>query len=58
MKDRVRRFIEAEDGVTQIEYALLGVLVALAIVVGASSLGDTMSAMYGWIAERVTTVLS
>ena len=58
MKDRVRRFVKAEDGVTQIEYALLGVLIALAIVVGASSLGDTINAMYGWIAERVTTVLS
>jgi pilus assembly protein Flp/PilA len=58
MKDRVRRFVKAEDGVTQIEYALLGVLIALAIVVGASSLGDTIGAMYGWIAERVTAVLS
>ena len=47
----IARFIRDEAGITAIEYALLGVLVALAIIVGATSLGTQLNAAYEAVAN-------
>ena len=42
----IGRFIRDEGGITAIEYALLGVLVALAIIVGATALGTQLNTAF------------
>jgi pilus assembly protein Flp/PilA len=45
--------VDGERGVTALEYALLGVLVAIALIVGATTLGVNLNASYNSIAEHV-----
>lgn len=40
------RFVAAEDGATAIEYALLGVLIALVIITAVGLLGEEVRAMF------------
>lgn len=47
------RFIREEEGATAVEYALLAVLIALAIVVGATALGTQINAKLQAIADFV-----
>ena len=46
-------FRSEERGVTSIEYALLGALIAMAIVGGVSALGGSVEALYKMIAAMV-----
>ncbi|SPR99181.1 Flp family type IVb pilin [Cupriavidus taiwanensis] len=46
-------FLRDDHGVTSIEYALLGSLIAMAIVGSVSALGDTVQGMYEQIAARM-----
>ena len=48
----IRNFLEAEGGVTSVEYSLVALLVALAIIVGATALGVSLGAAYGNVASR------
>ena len=50
MAKLLRRFMLCRQGVTAIEYALLGSGVALAIVTGVSTLGTNLSASFSHIA--------
>jgi pilus assembly protein Flp/PilA len=45
--------IESERGVTAIEYGLLASLVALAIIVGATLLGNNLNDMFNYIGGKV-----
>ncbi|MCK2097730.1 Flp family type IVb pilin [Thauera aromatica] len=47
-----------EDGVTAIEYALLGALVAGAIVISVGVLGEAIAALYDDVAAKVAAALS
>ena len=49
-----RRF---ERGVTSIEYALLGALIAVAILVSVKSVGDAVVALYGRVAAAVAALI-
>ncbi|MBB3008574.1 Flp family type IVb pilin [Cupriavidus alkaliphilus] len=42
-----------DAGVSSIEYALLGMLIAIAIVSAVSTVGDTVKLMYELIASRM-----
>lgn len=42
-----------EEGVTAIEYALIAVLIAVALIAGASALGDNINASFDNIATQV-----
>lgn len=42
----LRRFWRDEGGVTSIEYALMASLVAMAIIVGVTLLGEQVQALY------------
>ncbi|MCO4860565.1 Flp family type IVb pilin [Cupriavidus sp. WGlv3] len=46
-------FLRDDRGVTSIEYALLGSLIAMAIVGSVSALGETVQGMYEQIAARM-----
>ncbi len=46
-----------ELGVTSVEYALIGILVAIAIIGGAAALGSQLGATYGDISNQVDGVM-
>jgi len=48
------RFAQDESGATAIEYGLIAALIALAIVVGATQLGDALDTKFRGIAAEVT----
>jgi pilus assembly protein Flp/PilA len=47
--------VKDESGATAIEYGLIAALIALAIMVGASSLGNTLNAKFTTISTAVNT---
>lgn len=51
MAKLVRRFMLCRQGVTAIEYALLGSGIALAIITGVSAVGTSLSATFTNIAN-------
>ena len=51
MTKLVRRFIRCRQGVTAIEYALLGSGIALAIITGVSTVGTSLSTAFTNIAN-------
>lgn len=51
------RFIREEEGISSLEYALIAVLIALAIVVGAGLLGTNLGALFGRIGTELGTVV-
>lgn len=51
-----RDFLREEDGVTAIEYGLLAALIAVAIIVGASTLGTHLNTLFTNIATCLTNL--
>ena len=51
---RLRRFARDARGATAIEYGLIAALVVIAMIVGLSSLGAVVSAMWGGVNTKVT----
>lgn len=49
----IKNFIHGEDGVTAIEYGLIAALVAVAIIVGATSLGTSLNDLFQRIANCI-----
>ena len=47
----IARFLKSDDGVTAIEYALVGSLIAMAIVVTVIALGGQVRALYQLVAD-------
>ncbi|HWK95903.1 MAG TPA: Flp family type IVb pilin [Pseudolabrys sp.] len=45
--------IESETGVTAIEYGLIASLVALAIIVGVTTLGVDLGALFSYIGGKI-----
>ncbi|TIQ16562.1 MAG: Flp family type IVb pilin [Mesorhizobium sp.] len=54
MSHLIARFVKDESGATAIEYGLIAALIALAIMVGATSLGDALNAKFTTIAGKVS----
>ena len=50
---RITRFIRRDEGVTAIEYALMAVLIALALIVGAAFLGGELNSSFSNIGDHV-----
>ncbi|WP_224703828.1 Flp family type IVb pilin [Devosia aquimaris] len=46
MKSTVRAFLRAEDGATAIEYALLGMLIGIAIIGTFVALGNSVTGLF------------
>lgn len=55
MKAIIKRFLKEEDGVTAIEYGLIAGLVAVAIVVGAGSLGTNLNNVFSNLGTCLTS---
>lgn len=56
MQNLVNRFIKDESGATAIEYGLIAALVAVALIAGASALGDSLSDKFADISETLDGV--
>jgi len=55
MTNMVVKFINDESGATAIEYALLAALISVAILGGATLLGNSVSSNYVAVGEDVTS---
>lgn len=53
----VREFVRDESGVTSIEYALIGSLIAVAIVLSVANLGAAVQGLYELVAEKVAEAM-
>ncbi|MGT2471936.1 Flp family type IVb pilin [Paraburkholderia terrae] len=58
LTDITKALIRGDDGVTAIEYALLGALIAIAIVASVLALGNSVSDLYQRIEDGVVSALS
>jgi pilus assembly protein Flp/PilA len=51
----IKNFIQEDDGVTAIEYALIAALIAGVIVVAVTSLGTNITAVFTTLAGKIKT---
>ena len=58
MKIVLKRFCGAEDGVSSIEYALIGALIAVVIVVSVGAAGTELARLYAGIKEKIVVATS
>jgi len=49
----LKQFVRDEDGVTAIEYGLIASLVAVAIIAGAGTLGNSLNNTFSYISTQV-----
>jgi pilus assembly protein Flp/PilA len=49
------RFLKDESGATAIEYGLIAALISVAIIAGASTLGNTLSLTFNKISTQMNT---
>lgn len=56
LMESLRSFIKREDGASAIEYALIAGLIAVAIIAGASTLGEGVGTLFTDIATRLGLV--
>ena len=54
----VNRFIRDEEGVTAIEYGLLAALIAVAIIVSATLVGDQLDATFDFIQSELGAAIT
>lgn len=53
MKKLISKFAKDESGATAIEYGLIGALISVAIIMGASALGTAINGKFTYVAGRV-----
>ncbi len=53
MSNLIARFVKDESGATAIEYGLIAALIALAIIVGAGAVGNSLNAKFSGIATKL-----
>jgi pilus assembly protein Flp/PilA len=56
MRQLLLRFLRDTSGATAIEYALIGGLVSVAIIVGARALGVSLNSVYTGVSAKVSEV--
>ena len=49
------RFIKDESGATAIEYGLIAALISVALIAGATTLGNTLSNTFNGISTKMNT---
>jgi pilus assembly protein Flp/PilA len=58
MKALVRRLVQNDEGQDLIEYVLIGTLVSIAVVLGATALGTNLNTWYqnmaDWVSQHST----
>lgn len=55
MSNLFARFVKDESGATAIEYGLIAALIALAIIVGAGALGNSLNSKFQGISDKLNT---
>ena len=55
MQNLVNRFIKDESGATAIEYGLIAALIAVALIVGATAIGDALDSKFKSVAGELAT---
>lgn len=50
-------FIKSDDGVTAMEYALLGGLIAVVIVVAVGGVGTSVNGLFTFVANQVASTV-
>lgn len=55
MKDQVMKFVQNEDGLTTVEYAIAGGLVGAAVIVAFVLLGGQVGAIINYIYTQLAT---
>lgn len=53
----VKQFAASESGATSIEYALIAVLIAVAIIVSVTAAGASLQSIFSDVASEVTTAI-
>jgi len=53
MQNLVSRFVKDESGATAIEYGLIAALIAVALITGATALGNNLNAKFNAISVKV-----
>lgn len=56
--DMLLSFFKDESGATAIEYGLIGTLISVAIIVGATQLGTTIGGKFTFIGTSVDTAIN
>ena len=54
MKEKILQFLHDEDGLTTVEYAVAGALIAAALVAAFVSLGDQVAAVITFITGAIS----
>ena len=49
------RFVKDESGATAIEYGLIAALIAVGIIAAATTLGNSLSSLFGRISTQLNT---
>lgn len=52
----IQRFLSEDNGVTAIEYALLGGLIAMVIITAVGGVGQSLDTIYLYVANKVSAV--
>ena len=58
MVTRLKQFAADQSGATSIEYALIAVLVGIAIITAGTALGDSLKSIFDTVASTVDAVSS
>lgn len=56
MKTIFTRLMKDESGATAIEYGLIAALISVALIAGATTLGNTLNNQFSGIAQKMTNV--
>jgi pilus assembly protein Flp/PilA len=55
MKKLIKRFLTKKDGVTAIEYGLIAALIAVAIILTVTNVGQSLLATFQTVDTKLTT---
>ncbi|HEV7307311.1 Flp family type IVb pilin [Ensifer sp.] len=55
MKKIFARLMKDESGATAIEYGLIAALISVALIAGATTLGDQLTILFDGLGEKMTT---
>ncbi|MCY0092953.1 Flp family type IVb pilin [Hoeflea ulvae] len=53
MKNLFERFVQDESGATAIEYGLIAALISVALITGASTLGNTLNNQFQFLSDTM-----
>ena len=53
MKNLFERFVQDESGATAIEYGLIAALISVALITGATTLGNTLNAQFQSLSNKM-----